>query len=442
MHRGTLDPDAGSREPAPAGEPDGLGLHAARPSQLPARDELLRPAGKRAGLLPAGPSPSDGPQPPALQPERPDAGGLRPGWDGERLDWTAWDRRFGPLLDGSAFADLPRKGVPIECFYLPLHENWPSPMEGNYNGGYWADRPSRSRIAGPSSRPPARSPSTSATRGWNETLFHGFLNNKNNFKARGWSRGRLPGCSTSRPTSRTSGPCATSPGPSTRGSTRPDRRRNGGRSADGRGFPRMVFRADISRPQWRRDALDGLLDYHVVGSAMRQYPRLVFDRKRRLGEIVVEYGGTNPVRRSNLQPVGWSLDAWSLGADGVLPWQTVGTAESWRQGRRAGALLPAAGRDPAEGRARRGPLGPAQGLSPRPAGRRVPDALGPPPRPAAVGRRPAGPRGPPPRRFPPGDRDRRRRGRRPDRLRGLRPQDLWALRVRIGEALSRSIPPR
>ena len=40
----------------------------------------------------------------------------------------------------------------------------------------------------------------------------------------------------------------------------------------------MVFRADISRPQWRRDVLDGLLDYHVVGSAMREYPRLVFDR--------------------------------------------------------------------------------------------------------------------------------------------------------------------
>ena len=105
------------------------------------------------------------------------------------------------------------------------------------------------------------------------------------------------------------------------------------------GLPR-----DISRPQWRRDALDGLLDYHVVGSAMRQYPRLVFDRKRRLGEIVVEYGGTNPVQGSNLQPVGWSLDAWSLGADGVLPWQTIGTAESWQQGRRAGALLPAARR--------------------------------------------------------------------------------------------------
>ena len=43
-------------------------------------------------------------------------------------------------FDGSAFDDLPRKGVPLEGFYLPLFENWPTPMEGHYNGDYWADR--------------------------------------------------------------------------------------------------------------------------------------------------------------------------------------------------------------------------------------------------------------------------------------------------------------
>ena len=68
--------------------------------------------------------------------------GCAPRWDNRRLelDWSAWDRRFGPLFDGSAFADLPRKGIPLECFYLPLNESWPSPMDGNYNGSYWADR--------------------------------------------------------------------------------------------------------------------------------------------------------------------------------------------------------------------------------------------------------------------------------------------------------------
>ena len=60
----------------------------------------------------------------------------------------------------------------------------------------------------------------------------------------------------------------------------------------------------------------------------------------------VEYGGTNPVQASNLQPVGWTLDAWSLGADGVLPWQTIGTARSWQQGDELSLFypLPDAGR--------------------------------------------------------------------------------------------------
>ena len=120
--------------------------------------------------------------------------GCAPRWDSRRLDldWSAWDRRFGPLLDGSAFADLPRKSVPVECFYLPLHENWPSPMEGNYNGDYWADRafPESYRRAFVAA---ARQIAAHVqAKGWTETLFQGFLNNKNNFKARGWSRGSSP----------------------------------------------------------------------------------------------------------------------------------------------------------------------------------------------------------------------------------------------------------
>jgi hypothetical protein len=252
-----------------------------------------------------------------------------------RLDWTAWDRRFGPLLDGSAFADLPRKGVPVECFYLPLHEDWPSPMEGNYRDGYWAD------VAFPESYRQAfvlaslQFAEHFRARGWDDTLFQGFLNNKNNFKAAGWSRGSSPWLLDE--------PANFQDFWALRYFARAfhegvNRARSGGAkggegipNAGERAFPRMVFRADISRPQWRRDALDGLLDYHVVGSAMREYPRLVFDRKRRFDEIVVEYGSTSPITASNLQPVSWCLDAWTLGADGVLPWQTIGTAASWRK---------------------------------------------------------------------------------------------------------------
>ncbi|QEH38610.1 hypothetical protein OJF2_72140 [Aquisphaera giovannonii] len=261
--------------------------------------------------------------------------GCAPGLVGEgparRLDWTAWDRRFGPLLDGSAFADLPRKGVPVECFYLPLHENWPSPMEGNYRGGYWADQAFPESYRRAFALASQQFAEHFRDRGWGDTLFHGFLNNKNNFKAAGWSRGSSPWLLDEPANFQDFWALRYFARAFHEGVNRARGGASGGPHPGRASFPRMVFRADISRPQWRRDTLDGLLDYLVVSSAMREYPRLVLDRKRRLGEIVVEYGSTNPVTASNWQPVSWCLDAWTLGADGVLPWQTIGDAASWRK---------------------------------------------------------------------------------------------------------------
>jgi hypothetical protein len=207
----------------------------------------------------------------------------------------------------------------------------------------------------------------------------------------------------------------------------------------------MVFRADISRPQWRRDSLDGLLDYHVVGGALREYPRLVLDRKRIFGEIVVEYGSTSPVEGSNLQPVGWSLDAWSLGTDGVIPWQTIGNDDSWERADELALFYPV--RDHGPGGAGAGKASPGVIPSirlkayrrgqqdveyltlwallrkePRWAvGREVRAALN-----LAGTRQGTG-------------LDVAEDAGRIDYAR-LRPQDLWALRVRVGEALSQVHP--
>ncbi len=85
----------------------------------------------------------------------------------------------------------------------------------------------------------------------------------------------------------------------------------------------------------------------MVGGALRPYHRLVLDRKERFGEIAVEYGGSNGLEQSNLQPLGWSLDAWSIGADGVLPWQTVGRPASWKEADALALFYP--GRAPGEG---------------------------------------------------------------------------------------------
>jgi len=250
--------------------------------------------------------------------------GCSPVWDGRTLDWSAWDRRFGPYLDGSAFDDLPRQGVPLECFYLALHENWPSRMEGHYKESYWADQAFDPAYRETFVEVARQIAEHSEANGWHETIFQCYLNNKNNYKRSGWSRGSSPwlldepanfqdywalrwfGEAFHEGVHKALGP-------------------SGAKA-------KLCFRCDISRPQWQRDALDHVLDYTVVnGSAFRRYQRLVIDRKQKLGQVVVDYGSTNAVEGSNVQPVGWCLDSWTLGSDGVVPWQTIGSENSWNE---------------------------------------------------------------------------------------------------------------
>jgi hypothetical protein len=313
--------------------------------------------------------------------------------------------------------------VPIEGFYLPLHENWPTPMAGNYNGSYWADQAFPASYRRNFVEVSRQMAEHFQAKGWNDTLFQGFLNNKVDFKRRGWSRGSSPWL-LDEPASfqdywalRYFGTAF----------------HEGRNQAPGRA--KLVFRCDISRPQWQRDTFDDLLDYNVVGGAMRPYHRLVFDRKAAQRHLVIEYASSNAIEDANTQPVAWSLDSWSLGSDGVLPWQTVGNSDSWRRADPLALFYP----DRNDGRRdpipsirlkafRRGQqdveyltlLGQVQGEPRWALGQRVRETL------RLTGeRRGTG--------FAGEDAGVIHFSR-------LRPQDLWALRVRIGEVLSAAAP--
>ncbi|HLA40456.1 MAG TPA: hypothetical protein VJ417_10680, partial [Candidatus Glassbacteria bacterium] len=53
-------------------------------------------------------------------------------------DWSGWDQRFGPLLSGESFADLPRAGEPVTHFFLPYCLMWPADMR-NWNKPAYRD---------------------------------------------------------------------------------------------------------------------------------------------------------------------------------------------------------------------------------------------------------------------------------------------------------------
>lgn len=247
------------------------------------------------------------------------------------FNWDAWDKRFGPLLDGSAFAELPRGKIPVEHFYLPLNENWPASIASGFTQGYWADE-----ALTPAYRAQFVEGSRAITRHfqanqWHETFFEFFLNGKIIFKKNRWSNASSPwifdepvatqdfwalrwygkafheGVNLQRP--------------------RADDEQSGKKGQAG--FPKMAYRVDVSRPQWQRDVFDGVLDINVVGGPLVKYQRIVNERQQANREMLIHYGSTGPISKTSTQPAAWCIDAWLRGGDGVLPWQTMGNNNSW-----------------------------------------------------------------------------------------------------------------
>ena len=90
-----------------------------------------------------------------------------------------------------------------------MHENWPDPVEGNYNGDYWADPAFTARYWRDFIEVSRQVAEHVNAKGWDDTFFQCFLNNKSQYKAGDGRAPRRPGCWMSPPASRTSGPSAT-----------------------------------------------------------------------------------------------------------------------------------------------------------------------------------------------------------------------------------------
>lgn len=245
-------------------------------------------------------------------------------------NWSAWDQRFGPLLDGSAFAGLPRAGTPVDSFYLPLNENWPMEIERHFHGGYWADEAFDAAYWEQFEEASRRFAAHVRDRKWSGTLFEFYLNNKVYFKA---DKGSWSACSA---------PWIFDEPVNTQDFFA---LREYGRRFNAAARPlaaNAVFRCDISRPEWQRDLLDGVSGVEVLGGSLREYADRVAARKSRWGQMTLFYGSA-AAPGNLIQPAAWSLEAWCLGADGVLPWQTIGTDESWRSKDPLALFYPAAG---------------------------------------------------------------------------------------------------
>lgn len=237
------------------------------------------------------------------------------------FDWAAWDERFGPLLDGSAFADLPRGKVPTEAIYLPINENWPMEHEKHFKGGYWIEDafgPEYWRIFADAAAGFARHFSE---KGWNETMFEFYLNNKVYFKE--GKKGQPGNWKTTSATWIYDEPQHTQDFWAIR--------RFGvefWKAVSPFSDVRTAFRIDVSRPEWQRDLLDGVTNVDVISGTLREYPLRSIGRNRRDGKMTYMYGAATKLGQPLVINAAWCAESWSLGADGIVPWQTIGNKDS------------------------------------------------------------------------------------------------------------------
>jgi hypothetical protein len=93
----------------------------------------------------------------------------------------------------------------------------------------------------------------------------------------------------------------------------------------------MVYRADISRPQWQRNLLDGVTSVEVISGALRTYRQRVMERAERDHKMVYMYGSANKLSSPRVANAAWCVETWAMGGDGVVPWQTIGKADAWKE---------------------------------------------------------------------------------------------------------------
>lgn len=243
---------------------------------------------------------------------------VAPAWRNGQFDFTKWDRQVGPLLDGSAFADLPRAGVPVDVFYLPINEDWPIGFDEHFKGGYWPNDALSDHYRSQWIDAMHQLAKHLAEKQWQQTVFQCYLNNKIYHKQDQWQRSsaawifdepvNLQDFAALRWYARAFAQATT------------EYRRI-----------KLAFRGDISRPQWQRNTLDGLMQVNVVGGDFGKYHRMVDQRREQFNQKLIPYGGSNRLDKPNTQPVGWCIQSWLSNGDGVLPWQTVGNAGAWHK---------------------------------------------------------------------------------------------------------------
>lgn len=214
------------------------------------------------------------------------------------VDWTLFEKHFGPLLDGSAFKDTRRGPKPIDYLYLTINPEWPARYVLLGSQGYETEFVNAVR----------QMIQHFEKKGWTKTKFEMFFNHKKRYKGFDWDGDetrwpkddvyfklykRLLAQATPRGTA-----------------------------------VQMIIRHDAS---WRMheqfQSLNGIVDLWVCSGGILSWfpwaPAMLHER----GNLVWFYGGTPEAWEPIINIIEYPLQAWKWEVDGYCRWLTNSPGE-------------------------------------------------------------------------------------------------------------------
>jgi hypothetical protein len=91
------------------------------------------------------------------------------------------------------------------------------------------------------------------------------------------------------------------------------------------------LRTDISRVDWIRDLMPGLIDINCISKRFYEKNRYLRNDPVRFGKRFWNYASTNHPRETNVSMRAWCWRAWLAGADGIVPWNAVRGPDAWNR---------------------------------------------------------------------------------------------------------------
>ena len=217
--------------------------------------------------------------------------------------WDLFDRHYGPLLDGSAFASSRRGAKAIPFAYLPINPEWPASFLWWGEPGYEVEFTNVLREMERHFR----------DKGWTSTRFEIFFNHKKRYKAFPWDGDEtkfLKDLSFFEAYGRWIRQAIPAQSP-----------------------VRFVFRSDSSWSlEQQFEALAGIVNFWVCSQDILSWLPASLRRAKERGDIVWTYSGPPSISQPSSAILHNPLRAWVWGVDGYVHWLTVSPSrDPWFQ---------------------------------------------------------------------------------------------------------------